>query len=128
VAQRDTAIGCDVETIESRSHSFIADYFTPGELSEVDRMDPAGRPLISTLIWSAKESTLKALKKGLSRDTRSVVIRPGQPETDSGWNRLEAECVESGRKMPGWWKTADGMVFTIVADGVPEGAIPVELV
>ena len=94
----------------------------------VDKQDPSDRPLIATLIWSAKESTLKAIKKGLSLDTRTVVIRVEEFAGDAGWNKLGAECIDSGRIMPGWWRTEDGMVFTIVADGVPEGTVPVKLV
>jgi len=127
VAPLDTAIGCDVETIERRSASFIFDYFTPVEVAVVDEQDPADQPLIATLIWSAKESTLKAIKKGLSLDTRSVVIRADLSGAESRWKRLEAECVGLGEKMNGWWKSGDGMVFTIVTQGNLEKNRPVEL-
>ncbi len=128
VAPLEMAIGCDVEKIEPRTASFISDYFTPAEVAVVDEQDPAEQPLIATLIWSAKESTLKAIKKGLSRDTRSVVIRADLSGAESGWKGLEAECVELGEKMQGWWKSSDGMVFTIVAQGKLENYRPVELV
>lgn len=67
-------LGCDLEYIETRSELFIRDYFTAGEqalMAAAGDMDPSAA---ATLLWSAKESALKALRLGLRRDTRSVEV------------------------------------------------------
>jgi 4'-phosphopantetheinyl transferase len=133
VAAPDVDIGCDVETVEDRSETFISDFFTADEAKAVLSRDIPDQALFATLIWSAKESTLKALKKGLSKDTRSVVIHAdGRPRRPGrlrrlGWNRLTAECIEPGRTLHGWWKTKEGQVLTIVAGGISPDTVPFPL-
>jgi len=80
VAPAGVSLGCDLETIEPHGDAFPADYFTAEEQALV-----AGAPTIPdslrslTLVWSAKESALKALGEGLRLDTRSVVLRLREP-------------------------------------------------
>ena len=71
VAPDGGALGCDLEVIEPHSDAFIADYFATEEQALVARAAPADRPGLVTLLWSAKESALKALRAGLRLDTRS---------------------------------------------------------
>jgi 4'-phosphopantetheinyl transferase len=66
-------LGCDLEIVEPRSDAFVADYFTAEE-QEVVRQAATDRYALIALIWSAKESTLKALHAGLRIDTRSLVV------------------------------------------------------
>ena len=73
VAQLGVELGCDLEVIEPRSEAFLSDYFTAGEQALVARAPTADQTRLVTLLWSAKESTLKALKTGLRLDTRSVI-------------------------------------------------------
>ena len=69
------AFGCDLELIEPRSAAFIADFFTEHEAAAVARAsDPA---LAANLVWSAKESALKALRVGLTRPTRELEVTAG---------------------------------------------------
>ncbi len=70
-----TVLGCDLELIEPRSNAFLADYFTLGERQLIARTSPAGRDRVANLLWSAKESTLKALSVGLRLDSRCVIVR-----------------------------------------------------
>lgn len=74
VALSGPGIGCDLEIIEPRSHAFIADYLTAGEQALVSRTPVEERPLLVNLLWSAKESALKALRVGLRLDTTSVDV------------------------------------------------------
>ena len=74
VAPFGTALGCDLELVEPRSDAFVADYFTAEEQELVAQASAADRSFFSTLLWSAKESALKALHEGLRLDTRSVTV------------------------------------------------------
>jgi 4'-phosphopantetheinyl transferase len=125
------SIGCDVETVEDRDGTFVDDFFTAEEAAFVRSVEPPARPLAATLIWSAKESSLKVSKKGLSRDTRSVTVRVWDPSLRAnaeGWDRLEVECLEPASGFWGWWRTESGKVFTIVVDGAPIGCEPRRLI
>jgi 4'-phosphopantetheinyl transferase EntD len=62
------ALGCDIELIQARNPEFIEDYLTEEEQSLVTGALSDMRPLWATLIWSAKESTLKCLREGLRRE------------------------------------------------------------
>ena len=64
------ALGCDLEVIEPRSEEFVADYFTTEEQKMVSQAPIADRSKLLALLWSAKESALKALREGLRFDTR----------------------------------------------------------
>lgn len=117
-------IGCDVEGLESRSALFVADYFTERESAVVQRTPPETAPLITNLIWSAKESALKALGQGLRIDTRTVEVDAGDwgrglPATgragpvDRGWRPLRASGP-GGSRFQGSWRVRDGMVWTVL--------------
>ncbi len=115
------ALGCDLERVESRSEFFVEDYFTAAEQEQVAGAAEADLALYENLIWSAKESALKALRVGLRADTRSVEV--SLPETDGigGWRRLEVRQVASGAVFSGWWRRTDALVMTVVSDvGVGE--------
>src|SRR3974390_2654400 len=77
VALNSVAVGCDLERIEPHSDAFAADYFSTGEQAMVAQSAAAERSRLLTLLWSAKESALKALQVGLRLDTRSVSVSPG---------------------------------------------------
>ena len=115
------------KSIEPRSHDFVVDYFTAEEQSWVARTPSAERPEIVTLLWSAKESALKALQQGLRLDTRSVMVTPmaGAPDLD-GWSPLRIGCVD-GRVFQGWWRTADGVVRTVATDSTAGSPIHLAL-
>jgi 4'-phosphopantetheinyl transferase len=117
VAPDGTALGCDLELVEPRSDAFAADYFTTGEQSLVARAAPDRRHELITLLWSGKESALKALGEGLRLDTRCVSIRLVREESvpdPAKWHPLQAVC-DTGQIFHGWWRRAGDMVRTIVA-------------
>jgi 4'-phosphopantetheinyl transferase len=110
--------GCDLERIEPRSEAFVADYFTAAEQTLIERTNLPDRSLLLALLWSAKESALKALRVGLRLDTRSISVIPGagwlhvssDPEE---WRPLQlqhAPCFE------GWWRAQHDLVRTVVGD------------
>ena len=93
VAMTGVELGCDQEVIEARSEAFVADYFTESEQALVARVCEAERSRLVTLLWSAKESALKALREGLRLDTRSVTVSPINGGGRSQWLAPAAGCV-----------------------------------
>jgi len=128
---RALAVGCDLERIEPRSDAFLEDFFTPAERARVAAAAGEQRWIAANLIWSAKESCLKALRTGLSRDTRSIEIdlaAPGSSAAPAGWLRLSAVEREAGGEAAsfgGWWRVHQGFVLTVLARG--DVVAPVEL-
>jgi 4'-phosphopantetheinyl transferase len=74
VGESGAMLGCDLEIVEPRSDAFVADYFTLEEQEIVRQACSAGRFTLIALIWSAKESAMKALHAGLRIDTRSLAV------------------------------------------------------
>lgn len=111
--------GCDLEVIAPRSPEFIADFFCPEEQALLAAAPAAAWPLLATLIWSAKESALKALRQGLREDTRSVRVVLVSDPPEGGWGRLRMERAEGGCPGPavfeGWWRMEDDAVLTVAA-------------
>jgi len=128
IADCDAALGCDLELIEPRDENFLADYFTREEQAWVARVPVQQRPELVTLLWSAKESTLKALAEGLRLDTRSLAVTLGeQPDRNDAalpWQPLQVRCA-SGKVFHGWWRSTGQLVRTLVA--LPSSLPPVLL-
>lgn len=110
------ALGCDLEIIEPRTGTFIADYFTHEEQVLVACTPMLDRPALVALLWSAKESALKALQQGLRLDTRSVLVnRVGLERSPNQWSPLQVLYTSHSRTFYGWWQRADNLVRTLVA-------------
>lgn len=118
VAPAGTRLGCDLEWIEPRSENFIRDFFNPPEIDLVLAAPHEDRPLLANLVWSAKESALKALRTGLREDTRSVEVR--LRERDGDWSRLEVHRPATAETFQGWWRRDAGWVLTLAATPPPE--------
>jgi 4'-phosphopantetheinyl transferase len=119
-------LGCDLELIEPRSDAFVADYFTAEEQTFLACQPAADRARILALLWSAKESALKALHRGLRLDTRCVVVDLLDETFGPGvWRALKVTHT-TGQVFRGWWRNADRMVRTIVAIPAPESPFPLE--
>jgi 4'-phosphopantetheinyl transferase len=127
LAAAGTALGCDVERVEPRSPAFLADFFTTAEQEFIERAPTADRPRVSTLLWSAKESALKALECGLRADTRSVAALPDLSAVlpAGEWRGLITRLCE-GRVFHGWWRECGGSVFTLLGSPPPEEPIALE--
>jgi 4'-phosphopantetheinyl transferase len=125
IVPQNAVIGCDLELIEPRTEAFLADYFTRDEQRGVAQASGAEKFLSLSLLWSTKESTLKALREGLRIDTRQVEVTlgetaaaPRRPEATGGWRPLTARFQD--RLFAGWWRHPDGSVLTIVGEpGLP---------
>jgi 4'-phosphopantetheinyl transferase len=139
VAPAGTALGCDLELVEPRSDAFVADYLTAAERALVEGAGPAARALAVTLVWSAKESALKALRTGLRLDTRDVAVelgrrdaavdgdqegRPGGSVPAGHWWPLAVRHPAAGRVLAGWWRQDADLLSTVVAVPAPDRPEP----
>jgi 4'-phosphopantetheinyl transferase len=108
-------LGCDLELVEPRSDAFVRAYLTHTERQSLAGLPGAARPAVANLIWSAKESALKALGTGLDRDTRDVDVNLvlGQP-AEGGWSPLTVRCAD-GAVLPGWWRRDGRFVVTVAS-------------
>ena len=112
-------IGADIEKVEPRGPGFANDYFTAEELVQLRTATLDRRDTVTTLIWSAKEAALKALRLGLTVDTRAVACTLGTPAPyEIGWAPLAVYCdpLLLGRRvdgLSGWWRVVDGYVLTL---------------
>ena len=118
------ALGCDVELVERRSEAFVRDYLDADERARVEARH-ADRDWLVPLLWSAKESALKALRLGLSLDTRDVGVRGLDDREGDGWRPLRVAVSPAGRILPGFWCRRGRHVLTIV--GAPDLAEPVAI-
>lgn len=125
IAPPGISLGCDLERIEPHSEAFLGDYFTEEEQVRVTHAPAQDRARLTALLWSGKESALKALHEGLRLSSRSVIVQCENGSSDPlGWSRLHV-LYTGGRSFHGWWRQADGMVRTLVAD--PSPARPIRL-
>ena len=109
-------IGVDLERIEPRPASFIEDYFTNAEQELVSACPAERRMVLVNLIWSAKESMLKALGVGLRRDTRSVEVHQVDGLLPGGhkWHKLDVrEAGAAQRSWAAWWQRRGDFVITL---------------
>jgi len=129
LADAHAALGCDLELVEPRSDNFVADYFTTEEQGLISRARIADRDELVTLLWSAKESTLKALGTGLRLDTRSVVVELlfAGSKGDSlhyPWQPLQVRYGDL-QMFCGWWQRVGNCLTTMVS--IPASKPPTQL-
>lgn len=118
VAGSNQLIGADLEHIEPRSKLFAEDYFTTPENDVLDRAkSEAQRSLLTTAIWSGKEASLKAVRAGLTVDTRSVTCLFDLDGLDAAatWSPFQISWTpESGLpSLTGLWRQIDPFVLTL---------------
>jgi 4'-phosphopantetheinyl transferase len=118
------AIGADLERVESRDPAFVHDFFTVDEDRRVWACPPSRQDTLITVIWSAKESVLKALRHGLRVDTRSIEIfhvaglegaqAAMNKPPEQTWYEVQIRCTlpDSG-SLHGWWQPWEDHVLTI---------------
>ncbi len=116
-------IGCDLELVEPRTASFAREYLTDGEQRLVgSRSAGDERDCVLNVVWSAKESALKALRTGLRRDTRRVEVTLADA-SGPGWRALTVRTVEA--VWPGWWRHDGSFVLTMVAATAASPPVPI---
>jgi 4'-phosphopantetheinyl transferase len=118
-------VGADIERVEAHAPSFVRDYFTAQEAERVFGAPPQRRDALATVIWSAKEAVLKAVRLGLRVDTRTVEVRHVQGmEPDQGAEGLsldpeawyEMRIVTTLPDEPhfaAWWRPDGDYVLTL---------------
>jgi 4'-phosphopantetheinyl transferase len=125
------ALGADLELVEPRSALLVADFFTAAEAAAVAACPPAGRDRAIALIWSAKESALKARRTGLREDPRRIrveadaITAPADAGSEGAWRALRI-AIEGGPELAGWWCDDAGFVLTIAGDALAAGPGPRE--
>ncbi len=112
-------IGVDLEQVEHRAESFLFDFFTPAEVRIAQSLPDAVRDTWITIAWSAKESVLKAIRKGLRLDTRMVEIGQAESLMDGGqftaWKPLKLGHLPAfSGHWAAWWRCQGRMVQTMV--------------
>lgn len=116
LSQASLRLGCDLERVEPRSSSFEETYFETAEIEMLETIPGTRRPVAVTLVWSAKESVLKALRTGLSADTRRARILKMDGHAVDRWQPFNAVDAEKENPFTGWWMERAGMVMTVVTD------------
>jgi 4'-phosphopantetheinyl transferase EntD len=127
-------VGADIELIAEKTPEFVEQYFTTAEWAAVAAA-PAGRQaMAATLIWSAKESALKALHLGLRVDTRLVDCPISLLDDDESgtvplgyqWSRFHIDldptlwetagftCGDHPLQVAGWWQIMSNYALTMV--------------
>jgi 4'-phosphopantetheinyl transferase len=125
VAEHDVPTGCDLELVEPRNDAFLADYFTSTEQAIVSGTPVEDRHAMLTLLWSAKESVLKALHEGLRMDPRDVSVSvEGFHGPQGRWNPFRAR-VTGWESFRGWWTRENYLIRTVT--GVPPPNPPTPL-
>ena len=137
VAPSPVLLGCDLEMAEPHGDAFVTDYFTAEEQALISEAEVTDRLLLVALLWSSKESALKALGEGLRVDTRSVtvslaVVPEGQGANDqeparrmspavrytsehNDWSPLQVLNI-NGQIFRGWWSQVGSLIRTMVAN------------
>jgi 4'-phosphopantetheinyl transferase len=120
LARQGVLLGCDLEIIEPHGDAFAADYFSAHEQALLSAAPKEAHNPLVALLWSAKESALKALREGLRLDARGVIVTPGvAPLTATeDWHPLQARFV-NGQNFHGWWNQSRGFIRTILAAPPP---------
>jgi 4'-phosphopantetheinyl transferase len=78
------SVGVDLEWIEPRSDGFVNDFLTSPERDWWATAKDGDRHLRANLVWSAKESVLKVVQRGLTVDTYWVTCTPA-PDPENDW-------------------------------------------
>ncbi len=122
-------LGCDLELVEEHSRAFAEDYFTAEELALISQNSPSRRALLLSLLWSAKESALKAVHEGLRLNPRSISI--GLDLSTGGSNAMAWSPLQvgagNGSKFSGWWRQSGDLLRTIVAVAPSLHVFPITL-
>lgn len=127
------AVGTDLEWVEPRSEGFIRDFLTPPEREWCRAAEGKTRDERANLVWSAKESVLKVVQRGLTVDTYWLTCVPAADSegdwlapmltpVDGEWEPLEVTCdprfPTHGLTFRAVWREIGGFVATI-AVGTP---------
>lgn len=112
-------LGIDLEVVEPRTETFVADYFTLAERNYVGTLPTTDdRHEAANLIWSAKEAALKVQQVGLRADTRTVEVTLDTRPRPDGWAAMTVSSDDGS--MPGWWRRDGVFLLTIASTATRE--------
>lgn len=116
-------LGIDLEWCEARHPAMAGDYFTAVEQADLAALPATQHTTAVTAIWSGKEAALKAVRLGLSQDTRALSVRfPAQPDAPAVWSPFVITWDEqrlAGPPLEGWWRVWNGYVLTVACHPSP---------
>lgn len=115
----ETPLGCDLEIDEARAPCFVEDYFTISEQQLIRRMPSGDQEWVVALLWSSKESALKALQTGLRLSTQGIEVSLPNDSPNViryTWNPLDIHYATGS--FHGWWQREGRFVRTIVAANI----------
>jgi len=126
VAPSGLAVGCDLELVEPRTDRFARDWLTPAEQDLVSGAASGDEEqVLANLVWSAKESALKALRTGLRRSTRSVEVEVVDRAGHRRWARFGVRA-EEGLSFHGWWRRYGDFLLTCAAGAACDPPVSIE--
>jgi len=126
IAGAGIKLGCDLELIEPHSQAFIEDYLTHEEQILVAQTSAEDHDRLVALLWSGKESALKAMRVGLRVDTRCITVQPGEAHLVGRWTPL-ITISTAAERFHGWWRQAQSWVQTVVANPAPKPPIQMRI-
>jgi 4'-phosphopantetheinyl transferase len=118
LAPAGVLVGVDLERVEVRSSAFLADWFTEAEQAFAAAGQPGEPGLSATLVWSAKEAVMKALREGLRIPPKAIEVAPVSGPADGAWRPYEARGPAS-EEWHGWWRAEGGYTLAVVSRPVP---------
>lgn len=134
---RVRSIGVDLEWIEPRSDGFVRDFLTRPEQAWVGEVEGSLRHVRANVAWSAKESVLKVVQRGLTVDTWWLTCVPASDvapgwlpamlrPADGRWEPLDVTCdgrfPTHGLRFKAVWREIAGFAATVAAGHVDEPA------
>ena len=112
LSEAGSLVGCDLEWVEPRSRAFRLHFLTDEERSWLDGLSAAAGDEGANLLWSAKESAVKALRTGLDVDVRS--LRVCATARDEGAELVVRPAGEVG-PLRGFWGRHGPWVWTVLS-------------
>jgi phosphopantetheinyl transferase len=118
LSKEERALGCDLEKVEIRSEGFIRDYFTDRERSLFDENYRGifDRDSYFTLLWSAKESVMKACLTGLSIPAKNIELKEIKGFKADIWSEISMKNLANNTLYRGSFKLADGFAWVVLAE------------
>jgi 4'-phosphopantetheinyl transferase len=119
IGEPGVRIGCDIERVEMRTQMFLETFLTHNEVAAIRCVPGPEAAMLATLIWSAKESYLKAIREGLRRDTKQLEVTVPQRQRSENKSAdytpwLPFWIVDRGTLVLGSWRSSGVFVETAV--------------
>ncbi len=123
IAEPNAFLGVDLEFVEPKSNRFVDDFFTESEIEQTNRSANPNQAVVE--IWSLKEAVLKALRLGLTVDTRKLNVRPramhySSPSIQSlewGEASIQVNIERKSQPFSAWVRDCNGYVLCLAWNG-----------